>query len=219
MSLSPVCTTTVLSCKCCARAFGARQTRVDGCTCVTVQCLSAPCAMTFYLSSMCGTPPFPYPPFYMQTLRFLSSVQLELPKPWKQSRFPWNTQAISLSEHFQSCAALSMARTFSFFSEGRFSWTSQSLVMITKDSTAGPPRHPVRDRKGSTKTPTVRSPKRTPKPKNRANSTKEISEQFEGVAGHYPLKQGFRGQSHQKVHPKVRRHLCRKRSLGFLCCP
>ena len=33
--------------------------------------------------------------------------------------------------------------------------------------------------------------KRTPKPKNRTNSAKEFSEQFEGVTGHYPLKQGF----------------------------
>ena len=33
--------------------------------------------------------------------------------------------------------------------------------------------------------------KRTPKPKNRTNSTKELSEQFDGVTGHYPVKQGF----------------------------
>ena len=29
------------------------------------------------------------------------------------------------------------------------------------------------------------------KPKIRANGTKEFSEQFEGVTGHYPVKQGF----------------------------
>ena len=29
------------------------------------------------------------------------------------------------------------------------------------------------------------------KPKIRVNSTKEFSEQFEGVTGHYPVKQGF----------------------------
>ena len=29
------------------------------------------------------------------------------------------------------------------------------------------------------------------KPKNRTNSTKEFSEQFEEVTGHYPVKQGF----------------------------
>ena len=28
----------------------------------------------------------------------------------------------------------------------------------------------------------------------RANSTKEFSEQFEGVTGHYPVKQGFWGK-------------------------
>ena len=49
--------------------------------------------------------------------------------------------------------------------------------------------------------------------------TKEFSEQFEGVTGHYRLKQGFWGKSHQKVRPKVRRNLCRKSSLGYLFCP
>ena len=39
--------------------------------------------------------------------------------------------------------------------------------------------------------PKVRSQKRTPKPKNRKNSTKDFSEQFEGITGHYPLKRGF----------------------------
>ena len=58
--------------------------------------------------------------------------------------------------------------------------------------------------------PEVRSQKRTPKPKNRTNSAREFSEQFEGFAGHCRLKQGFWGKSHQKVHPKVRRNLCRK---------
>ena len=55
-----------------------------------------------------------------------------------------------------------------------------------------------------------------PKPKNRTNSAKEFSEQFEGVTGHYPLKQGFWGKSHQKVRPKVRRNLCRESSLRYL---
>ena len=40
-----------------------------------------------------------------------------------------------------------------------------------------------------------------------------------GVTGHCPSKQGFWGKSHQKVHPKVRRNLCRKSSLGYLFCP
>ena len=65
----------------------------------------------------------------------------------------------------------------------------------------------------------VRSQKRTPKPKNRTNGAKEFSEQFEGLTGHDPLKQGFSGRSHQKVHPNVRRNLCRKSSLGYLFCP
>ena len=33
--------------------------------------------------------------------------------------------------------------------------------------------------------------KRTHKAKNRTNSTKEFSEQFEGLPGHYPVKRGF----------------------------
>ena len=53
--------------------------------------------------------------------------------------------------------------------------------------------------------------RRTPKPKNRTNSTKEFSEQIDGVTGHYPVKQGFLGELRQKVHPKARRNL-------FSCC-
>ena len=34
-------------------------------------------------------------------------------------------------------------------------------------------------------------PKWTHKAKNSTNSTKEFSEQFEGLPGHYPVKQGF----------------------------
>ena len=37
----------------------------------------------------------------------------------------------------------------------------------------------------------IRSQKGPTKPKDRTNSTKEFSEQFEGVTGHYPVKQGF----------------------------
>ena len=47
-------------------------------------------------------------------------------------------------------------------------------------------------------------PKRSPKAKDHTNSTKEFSEQVEGVTDHYPVKQGFRGKSHQEVHPNVR---------------
>ena len=43
--------------------------------------------------------------------------------------------------------------------------------------------------------------------------------QSQKIAGHEPLKQGFWGKSHQKVHPKVRRNLCRKSPLGYLFCP
>ena len=42
---------------------------------------------------------------------------------------------------------------------------------------------------------------------------------FWTIRGHYPIKQGFWGKSHQKVHLKVRRNLCRKSSLGYLFCP
>ena len=41
------------------------------------------------------------------------------------------------------------------------------------------------------KTLKIKGQKRTPKPKNRTNSTKELSEQFDGVTGHDPVKQGF----------------------------
>ena len=65
----------------------------------------------------------------------------------------------------------------------------------------------------------IKGQKRTPKPKECTNSTKEFSEQVEGDTGHYPVKLGFWGKSHQKVHPKVRQNLCRTSSLGYLFCP
>ena len=43
---------------------------------------------------------------------------------------------------------------------------------------------------------------RTPKPKNRTNSTKQFSEQFDGVAGHYPVKQGFEANRTRKFTRK-----------------
>ena len=43
-------------------------------------------------------------------------------------------------------------------------------------------------------------PKKTPKPKNRTNSAKEFSEQFEGVTGHYPLS--FEGNRTRKFTRK-----------------
>ena len=67
--------------------------------------------------------------------------------------------------------------------------------------------------------PNFRSPRGPTKPKNRTNSTKEFSEQFEGVTGHYPVKQGFWGKSDQKVHPNVRQNLCHAVSLWYLACP
>ena len=63
------------------------------------------------------------------------------------------------------------------------------------------------------------SQKRLTMPKNHTNSTKEVSEQFEGVTGHYPVKQGFRGKSHQTIHPNVRLNLCHTVSLCYLFCP
>ena len=45
----------------------------------------------------------------------------------------------------------------------------------------------------------VRSQKGLTKPKNRTNSTRGFSEQFKGVAGHYPIKRGFRGKLRQTV--------------------
>ena len=40
-----------------------------------------------------------------------------------------------------------------------------------------------------------------------------------GLPGHYPVKQGFWGKSHQKVHPNVRQYLCHTVSLWYLFCP
>ena len=40
------------------------------------------------------------------------------------------------------------------------------------------------------------------KPKNRTKSTKELSEQFEGVTGHYPVKQGVFGRIAPESSPK-----------------
>ena len=36
---------------------------------------------------------------------------------------------------------------------------------------------------------------------------------------HYPIKQGFWCKSHQKIHTKVRRNLCRKSFWAYLFCP
>ena len=67
--------------------------------------------------------------------------------------------------------------------------------------------------------PTLKRQKRAPKPKKRTNSTKEFSEQFDGVTGHHPVKKGFWGESCQKVHTKVRQNLCRTSSLGYFSVP
>ena len=44
--------------------------------------------------------------------------------------------------------------------------------------------------------------KRTPKPKNRTNSAKELSQQFEGFTGHFPLKQGVLKQIAPESSPE-----------------
>ena len=56
---------------------------------------------------------------------------------------------------------------------------------------AAPQRVSISSGKESVSQTNLKSPKRTPKPKNRTNSAKEFSEQFEGVTGHYPIEQGF----------------------------
>ena len=71
-------------------------------------------------------------------------------------------------------------------------------------------------KRGGSWVPFIRSQKGPTKPKNRTNSTNEFSEQFEGVTGHYPSKQGFWGKSHQKVHPNVRPNICHIVSLWCL---
>ena len=47
---------------------------------------------------------------------------------------------------------------------------------------------------------------------------KKREERLWTIRGHYPIKQGSWGKSHQKVHPKVRQNLCRTSSLGYLFC-
>ena len=61
--------------------------------------------------------------------------------------------------------------------------------------------------------------KETPKPKNRTNSAKEFSEQFEGVTGHYPLKQGFLRQIAPENSPESSAKSLLQSSLGYLFCP
>ena len=60
--------------------------------------------------------------------------------------------------------------------------------------------------------------KRPTKPLICANRTKEFSEQFEGVIGHDPVKQGFWVKSHHSVQPNVRQNLCHTVSLWYLFC-
>ena len=61
--------------------------------------------------------------------------------------------------------------------------------------------------------------KRTPKPKNRTNSAKECSEQFEGVTGHSHENKGFEANRTRKFTRKFGEPLCRKSSLGYRLCP
>ena len=48
---------------------------------------------------------------------------------------------------------------------------------------------------------------------------KNVPNDPRGVPCHYPIKQGFWGKSHQKVHPNVRQNLCHTVSLWYLFCP
>ena len=59
-------------------------------------------------------------------------------------------------------------------------------------------------------------PVKNPKPKKSREQYQRI---FWTIRGHYPIKQGFWGKSHQKVHPKVRRNLCRKVLCGTFSVP
>ena len=58
--------------------------------------------------------------------------------------------------------------------------------------------------------------KRNPKAQRIARTAPKI---FWTIRGHYALKQGFSGKSHQKVPPRVRQNLCHTSSLGYLFCP
>ena len=62
-----------------------------------------------------------------------------------------------------------------------------------------------------------RGQKRTPTPKKKARTAPK---NFLKNSRALPNKtRVLRSKSHQKVHPKVRRNLCRESSLGYLSCP
>ena len=66
----------------------------------------------------------------------------------------------------------------------------------------------------------LRSQKGPTKPKNRANSTKEFSEQFEGDYQLQPnTTRVLRQIAHQIVHPNVQQNLSHTVSLWYLVCP
>ena len=74
----------------------------------------------------------------------------------------------------------------------------------------GRPRGYPGERRGAkTTVRPVSSQKGPTKPKNRTSSTKEFSEQFEGVTGHCPVNTGFEAN-----HPNVRQNLWHTVSFG-----
>ena len=67
--------------------------------------------------------------------------------------------------------------------------------------------------------PFSQEPKKNPKAKKSHEQRQRIFWTIRGAYRSLPIKTRFWGKSHQKVHPKVRRNLCRNSSLGYLFCP
>ena len=69
------------------------------------------------------------------------------------------------------------------------------------------------------RTPTPSAKKDPQSQKIARTAPKNFLNNSGGLSGHYPVKQGFWGKSHQKVHPNVRQNLCHTVSLWYLFCP
>ena len=96
-----------------------------------------------------------------------------------------------------------LLRSFRKFSPSGFVPLSRFQSMSNGSQAHGVEAHQFRGQKKNPKAKIARTA-----PKNFLNNSRAL-----------PNKTRVWGKSHQKVHPKVRRNLCRKSSLGYLCCP
>ena len=65
----------------------------------------------------------------------------------------------------------------------------------------------------------IRSRKGLTMPKSRTNSTKECSEQFEGLPGHYPINKGFAANRIRKFTKRSAKSLSHSLFCGALSVP